>query len=111
LKVLRLEDNELTSKGVELIAAAFHSGEDGHAIEEIVLNANMIGTIGARALIDAFGSDGKDLPNLKSILLNKNSFNGDVVIDLKAAFQEKLGEMDDNDSNEEADDDLSSDED
>lgn len=110
LKVLRLEDNELTSKGVEHLAKAFHIGDDGSAIQEIFLNGNAIGTIGARALIDAAGPDGKDMPNLKSIFLNQNSFNSDVISELEAAFQGKLGELDENDSDGEADDDLSSDE-
>ena len=110
LKVLRLEDNELTSKGVELIAQAFHIGDDGSAIEEIQLIGNSIGTIGARALIDAAGPDGKDMPNLKSVLLNNNSFNADVISELETAFKDKLGELDENDSDGEADDDLSSDE-
>ena len=110
LKVLRLEDNELTSKGVELLAQAFHIGEDGSAIEEIQLNGATIGTIGARALIDAAGPDGKDMPNLKSIFLNQNSFNSDVLGELEAAFQDKLGDLDENDSDGEADDELSSDE-
>ena len=110
LRVIRMEDNEMTSKGVELIAAAFHGSEDGAAIEEIQLNCNMIGAIGAQALIDAFGPEGKDLPNLKKILLDGNSFTESVVVELEAAFQDKLGEMEDNDSDGEADDDLSSDE-
>lgn len=111
LKILRLEDNELTSKGIVHLAKAFHIGDDGSAIEEIQLIGNSIGTIGARALIDAAGPDGKDMPNLKSILLNQNSFNSDVIGELETAFQDKLGELDENDSDGEADDDMSSDED
>ncbi|KAL7552509.1 hypothetical protein ACHAWF_015758 [Thalassiosira exigua] len=107
LKVLRLEDNELTSKGVESIAAAFHSSEDSHNIEEIQLNTCLVGAIGARALIDAFGPEGTDLPHLKKISLNGNSFTGEVVGELGVAFDERLGEMDDNDSDGDADDDLS----
>lgn len=109
LKCLRMEDNELTSKGAELIAKAFHIGDDGSAIEEIQLIGNSIGTIGARALIDAAGPHEKDMPNLKTILLNNNSFNAEVLAELEATFQDKLGELDENDSDGEADDDLSSD--
>lgn len=111
LKTLRVEDNELTSKGAVSIAAAFHGSEDGHSIEEIQMNTCLVGAIGARALIDAFGPDGKDLPNLKKIYLNGNSFTDDIVGELEVAFDEKLGEMDDNDSDGDADDDLSEDED
>lgn len=110
LKKLNMEDNELTSKGVVTIAAAFHSSEDGHSVEEIQLNTCLVGAIGARALIDAFGPDGKDLPNLKKIYLNGNSFTEDIVGELEVAFDDRLGELDDNDSDGDADDDLSEDE-
>lgn len=108
LKVLHLQDNELTSKGVERIAAAFHVGDDGSAIEEIELDSNMIGAIGARALIDAFGPEGRDMPHLRKINLNANSFTEEVAGELEVAFGDRLVEMDDNDSDGEADDDLSS---
>ena len=110
LKTLHIEDNELTSRGAVSIAAAFHSSEDGHSIEEIQMNTCLVGAIGARALIDAFGPDGKDLPNLKKIHLNGNSFAEDVVGELEVAFDDRLGEMDDNDSDGDADDDLSDEE-
>lgn len=110
LKVLCLDDNELTSKGVEKIAAAFHGSEDGHSIETLQLNCVLCGAIGARALIDAFGPDGKDLPNLKKICLDGNSFKEDIVGELEVAFDDKLVEMEENDSDGEADDDLSDDE-
>ena len=111
LKILRLEDNyELTSKGVVAIASAFRGSEDGYSIEEIQLNSCMIGAIGARALIDAFGPNGKDLPNLKHIFLNGNSFADDVLSEVEVAFDHRLGEMDDNDSDGDADDELSDDE-
>lgn len=109
LEVLRMEDNEITSKGVVLIAAAFHVGYAGSTIEELQLDSNEIGTKGARALIDAYGPDGKGMPNLKSIFLNNNSFTGDVGAELEAAFGDKMAEMNENDSDGEADDDLSSD--
>lgn len=111
LKILRLEDNEMTSKGVVTIAAAFHCSEDGHSIEEIQLNSCLVGAIGARAVIDAFGPDGIDLPYLSKVHLNGNSFAEDVMSELEAAFDGKLGEMDDNESDGEADDDLSEDDD
>ncbi|KAL3756859.1 hypothetical protein ACHAWU_005121 [Discostella pseudostelligera] len=110
LKTLRLEENGLTSKGVKLIAAAFRGSEDGHSIEELQLNNCMVGAIGARALIDAFGPNGKDLPKLNNIFLNGNSFAGDVLSELEVAFDFRLGELEDNDSDGDADDDLSDDE-
>ena len=57
-----------------------------------------------------FRTDGKDLPNLKKIHLNGNSFAEDVVGELEVAFDDRLGEMDDNDSDGDADDDLSDEE-
>ena len=110
LKVLLLDDNELTSKGAVHIASAFHGSEDGHSIEEIQLNSCLIGAIGARALIDAFGPEGRDLPNLTKIHLNTNSFSDDVLGELEVAFDDKLGDLKDNDSDGDADDDLSEDE-
>ncbi len=111
LKILRLEDNlDLTSKGVVAIASAFRGSEDVHNIEEIQLNSCMIGAIGARALIDAFGPNGNDMPNLNHIYLNGNSFADDVLSEVEVAFGHRLGVMDDNDSNGDADDELSDDE-
>lgn len=110
LKILRLEDNEMTSRGVEHIAAAFHGRDGGHGIEEIQLNTCMVGTSGALALVNAYGPDGKDLPMLKKICLNGNAFAVDVLGRLEEAFNDRLGEMDDNDPDGEADDDLSDDE-
>jgi len=111
LKTLCLEDNlELTSKGAVIIASAFRGSEDGHNIEEIQLNKCMIGAIGARALIDAFGPNGKDLPKLKHIFLNENSFSDDILSELQVAFNYRLGELDLNDSDGDADDELSEDE-
>jgi Ran GTPase-activating protein 1 len=107
LKVLCLDDNDLTSRGVVHIASAFHGSEDGHAIERLQLNCTMCGAIGARALIDAFGPDGKDLPHLKKICLDGNSFKEEIVGELEVAFDNRLVEMEENDSDGEADDDLS----
>jgi Ran GTPase-activating protein (RanGAP) involved in mRNA processing and transport len=111
LKALRLEDNqELTSIGVEIIASAFHGSEAGNNIEEIQLNKCLIGAIGARALIAAFGPNGNDLPKLKHIFLNDNSFSDDILSKLQVAFNYRLGELDLNDSDSDADDKLSEDE-
>ena len=108
LKVLRLEGNlDLTSRGVVAIASAFRGREVGHSIEEIQLNSCMIGAIGARALIEAFGPNGNDMPNLNHIYLNDNSFADDVLSEVEVAFGHKLGEMDDNDSDGDEDENIS----
>ncbi len=111
LKTLRLEDNlELTSIGVEIIASAFRGSEAGNNIEEIQFNKCLIGAIGARALIDAFGPNGNGLPKLKHIFLNDNSFSDDILSELKVTFDYRLGDLDLNDSNGDSDDKLSEDE-
>lgn len=105
LKTLRLEDNlELTSTGVVIIASALHGSEDGRSIEEIKLNGCMMGAIGARALIDAYGPDGKNLPKLKNINLDDNSFANNVLSELMLAFDHKLGTFDLNDPDGDVDD-------
>ena len=75
------------------------------------MNECTIGAIGARALIDAYGPEGKDLPNLKTISLNENSFTEEIVGELEVAFGGKLLPMPDNDEDGDADDDLSDDSD
>ena len=110
LKVLCLDDNDLTSRGVVHIASAFHGSEDGHSIERLQLNYTMCGAIGARSLIDAAGPEGKDLPNLKKICLDGNSFKECIISELEVAFDDKLAEMEENDSDGEADDDMSDEE-
>jgi Ran GTPase-activating protein 1 len=103
LRVLRMKDNDITSDGVVLIAAAFRVSEARGTVEELLLDSNNIGTKGARALIDVYGPDGKGMPNLKSISLNRNSFTEHVVAELGAAFQDKLLEIDENDLEGKAD--------
>ena len=107
LKTLRLEENELSCEGVVAIASAFHGREDVPNIEEIQLNICMIGAIGARALIEAFGPNGKNTPNLKHIFLNGNFFADDVLSEVEVAFGQRLGKMDENVSDGDADDELS----
>ena len=107
LKTLRLEDNKLSCEGAVAIASAFHGREDVPNIEEIQLNICMIGAIGARALIEAFGPNGKNTPNLKHIFLNGNFFADDVLSEVEVAFGQRLGKMDENVSDGDADDELS----
>ena len=109
LKTLVLDGNMFDSRGALTIAKAFHSNEDPHSIEELSMNECMIGAIGARALIDAYGPEGKDLPNLKTISLNENSFTEEIVGELEVALGGKLLPMPDNDEDGDADDDLSDD--
>lgn len=135
LKVLHVEENELTSLGVKRIAdalGAIGSGPGGDCdeedereddvgsegavgtvedavceIEEIRLGHNECGSIGAQALIRAYGSGGVGMPNLRSIHLDGNMFPTDDVRALEAAFGDKLEVMEENDDEGDVDDALS----
>jgi hypothetical protein len=103
LKILHLEDNnDMTSEGVQHIAnsAKFH-----RSIEEIQLNSCRLGDTEAQALIDAYGLGGEYLPQLKMIFLNCNFFSAGMLDQLEQTFGGRLGEMDDNNPDGEADDD------
>jgi len=106
LKVLHCEENEMTSKGVAYIASALGSGG---AIEEVKLGSNECGSIGATALVTAYGDGGDGMPNLKKIYLDENMFPEQDVNTLTEAFGDKLEEMEDNDDEGDADEDLSDD--
>ena len=105
LKVLCLDDNDLTSEGVLHITSAFLDSESGRSIEILELNSTMCDDIGARALIEASAN----LPNLNKICLDSNFFQEEIVRALLDVFGDKLEEMEENDPNGEADDDVADD--
>ena len=105
LSYLNLGSCELGNDGVNKICRALF--ESDSSLEDLDLSHNNMGIIGARALIDA-ASAGK-LPNLKTISLDGNYFTKDTVGALVDVFGDKLEEMEENDSDGEADDDLSDD--
>jgi len=105
IRYLGLEECEMTSIGVRQIAKALAStGGGGSSIEEINLECNECGKIGATALVDSLGTGG--LPNLKHIRLDRNMFPSDSMDALATAFGDKLVEMDENDDEEDVDEDL-----
>eukprot|EP00565_Helicotheca_tamesis_P008513 CAMPEP_0185725720 /NCGR_PEP_ID=MMETSP1171-20130828/1910_1 /TAXON_ID=374046 /ORGANISM="Helicotheca tamensis, Strain CCMP826" /LENGTH=505 /DNA_ID=CAMNT_0028393913 /DNA_START=44 /DNA_END=1561 /DNA_ORIENTATION=+ len=128
LKVLLLEENELTSLGVKTIAKALEGALDGAKddvdsdddsgspetkskaiIEELSLATNECGRIGGKAILKAYGSAGENMPCLKKIDLNGNMFPEDIVESLTSAFGDKLQSMDENDDEEDVDEDIDED--
>lgn len=108
LVTFHASENELKSTGIRRIAKAFQSGKNdtAAALEEILLNQNECGTIGAEAII-ALAEDGNgNVPNLKKIELDANSFLPAIVDKLESAFGSKLTEMEDNIDDEDGDDEL-----
>lgn len=103
LKVLCLDENEISCKGINSIAESFSAGQVGNTIEELQLNNISIKTKGADALITGYGKDGRNMPNLKHISLDRNYFPANVIHQLHSVVQEKLAEMDDNLSEDEPD--------
>lgn len=104
LTLLHCEENEMTSKGVSYIAAAL-----GKNIQEVRFGFNECGSIGAQALITAYGEGGQGWPALKSIALDGNMFPETDVEQLQECFGNKLQEMEDNDDEDDVDDNLSED--
>lgn len=105
IRNLGLEECEMTSVGVRQIAKALAStGGGGSSIEEINLECNECGKIGATALVDSLGTGG--LPNLKCVRLNRNYFPSDSMDALATAFGDKLVDIDENDDEEDVDEDL-----
>jgi len=102
IRVLHCEENEMTSKGVSYIAKALSPG-----IEELSLAENQCGSIGAQALLTAYGANDALLASLKSINLDNNSFPSEDVDALIECFGDKLQPMEENDEDDDVDDGLS----
>lgn len=97
LKILNVEDNELTSEGVKHIIKAL-SGSNS-VVEDVKFGTTMCGHIGANALCNA------TLPNLETIELDGNFFSAENVERLEEVFAEKLAEMEMNEDDEDVDED------
>jgi len=104
LKILHCEENELTSKGVAYIAGAL-----GQNLEDIRLGFNECSSIGAVALMTAYGNNGEGMPSLKTISLDGNAFLPSDVDQLSKTFGDILENMEDNDEDGGEDHDLSED--
>jgi len=92
------EENEMTSRGIKLIAGALSP-----YLTEVRLGCNECGSIGAKALVAAVDR----LAALSVIHLDGNMFPCSDVASLESAFGDKLPEMEDNDEDEDADAELS----
>jgi len=101
IQYLGMEECEMTSIGVRRIAKALASTGGGGSLEEINLECNECGRIGAAALLDSIGSGG--LPNLKKIRLNRNMFPSSSMDALMTTLGNKLVDMDENDDEEDVD--------
>lgn len=95
LRVLKCEDNKLTSLGVRRILKGL--GLRHSPLEQLVLCRNECGHIGVDALIDA------TLPNLTLIDLNHNAFSWEDTKRLDNCFGNKLQKMDGNDNRRDVD--------
>ena len=100
---LFIEENELTSKGVAIIAKVLPKCS---SLREIKLGMNECGNIGA----DALSKIASELKSLEKIELDNNMFSGEMLKNLEDTYGDLLVEMEDNDDEEDPDEDLTDDE-
>jgi len=97
LKIFRGQENELTSIGVKQLVKSLPE-----SIEELYLGCNQCGSIGATAVVRAH----KVLKRLRVLSLDENMFSTDDILALQEAYGDKMMEMEDNISDDDADFDL-----
>jgi len=102
LKAIKLENTELTSRGVERLCRALNNANTPLALEELDLKDNQIGTRGAEALLAARDA----MPNLQVLRIDDNSFSEEVLERLQTTFGDVLLEMENNEDDFDYDDDL-----
>jgi Ran GTPase-activating protein 1 len=120
LQVLQLENNEITSVGVEHLCNVMCASPDTVALQELKLTENLIGSRGAKALIAAKES----MPNLKILTLDSSGFPdeeeelkecyGDILVDMEELEEDDMDEdleEEDESEDDESEDDESEDED
>lgn len=105
LKVLRLDENEVTSEGLKDFVAALSSGSLP-ALEELSLCGNEITAKGAIAVVDTFVPTRTALARLE---LDTNMISDKGVEHIKASLAKQgkttiLGSLEENDGDEESDD-------
>jgi Ran GTPase-activating protein (RanGAP) involved in mRNA processing and transport len=105
LKVLRLDENEVTSDGLKQFVAAL-SGSSLPALEELSLCGNEITAKGAIAVVDTFVPSKAALARLE---LDTNMISDKGVEHIKASLARQgkasiLGSLEENDGDEESDD-------
>ncbi|CAI5711656.1 unnamed protein product [Hyaloperonospora brassicae] len=104
LKVLRLDENEVTSEGLKKFVAALGTGSLS-SLEELSLCGNEITAKGAMAVVDAFVPA---TPTLVRLELDTNMISEKGVEYMKASLAKQgkaeiLGLLDDNDGGDESD--------
>mmetsp|Transcript_12671 Transcript_12671/g.13938 ORF Transcript_12671/g.13938 Transcript_12671/m.13938 type:complete len:161 (+) Transcript_12671:2-484(+) len=97
LKKLEVEGNDLSSAGVNKIMKAL--GKINSVIETINFKTNMVGRIGAKAVLNC------TMSNLQLLQLDDNGFFPEEVKALKTKFADKLEEMVDNMEDDDVDED------
>ncbi|RHY33397.1 hypothetical protein DYB32_001645 [Aphanomyces invadans] len=113
LKVLRLDENEVTSKGLAVLADALHGPLPwAAALEELSLYGNEITASGAVAAAKAVA----DKASLKLLQLDSNMISSVGLSKLRAILDQAgkghvLGPMDENDQDADSDDGSEADED
>mmetsp|Transcript_15625 Transcript_15625/g.22022 ORF Transcript_15625/g.22022 Transcript_15625/m.22022 type:complete len:454 (-) Transcript_15625:158-1519(-) len=97
LKSLEVEGNDLSSDGIRKIMKAL--GKVNSAIETLNFKSNMVGRIGAKAILNT------TMSNLKLLQLDDNGFFPEEVKALESKFGDKLEEMVDNMEDDDVDED------
>jgi len=96
LKMLRLEENELKSKGVRALVKTLVDADC--KLKELLLGSNQCATRGAQALLDASSSL---LPTLEILGLDGNSIPDSLLDKLTETYGPVLQEINENNSDEE----------
>jgi Ran GTPase-activating protein (RanGAP) involved in mRNA processing and transport len=82
LKVLNLENNELTSVGLEMLLEGFRDSQNEVVLKQLLLSDNKIGSRGAKALL----SSKQFLPHLQKLSLDENGIPDDLVSQLQELY-------------------------
>lgn len=106
LKVLRLDENEVTSAGLKSFVAALNGADSLGALEELSLCGNEITAKGAIAVVDSLVSTKAGLRRLE---LDSNMISDKGVEHIKASLARQgkagvLGSLEENDGDDESDD-------
>ena len=91
LKILNLENNELTSVGLERLLEGIRNSTEKVVLEELLLTDNRIGSRGATALLAA-----RDfMPHLKLLTLDDNGIPDDLLDQLRDLYGNALAPFSD----------------
>lgn len=91
LKVLNLENNELTSVGLERLLEGIQNAQKEVVLQELLLTDNRIGSRGALALLAARHA----MPHLQCLTLDDNGIPDDIVEQLRELYGSVLAPFSD----------------